>query len=35
MASKSKKEKGVSLKKGEVIKITSLIRDINYKATKK
>ena len=35
MASKSKKEKGANSKKGETIEITSLIRDINYKATKK
>ena len=34
MASKSKKEKYVNLK-GETIEIISLIRDINYKATKK
>ena len=34
MASKSKKENGANLK-GEAIEITSLIRDINYKATKK
>ena len=34
MASKNKKEKGVNLK-GEIIEITSLIRDINYKTTKK
>ena len=32
--SESKKEKGVNLK-GEVIEIVSLIRNINYKATKK
>ena len=35
VASKSKKEKGVNLKKGETIEIISLIRNINYKATKK
>ena len=35
MASKSKKEKSVNSKKGEAIKITSLIRNINYKTTKK
>ena len=34
MASKSKKEEGVNLK-DEAIEIISLIRDINYKATKK
>ena len=34
MASKSKKEKGVNLK-GETIEIASLIRNINYKTTKK
>ena len=33
MASESKKVEGVNLK-GEAIKIASLIRDINYKATK-
>ena len=35
VASESKKEKGVNLKEGEVIKIISLIRDINNKAIKK
>ena len=35
MASENKKEKGVNSKEGEVIVIISLIRDINYKATKK
>ena len=35
MASKSKKKKGANSKKGEAIEIISLIRDINYKATKK
>ena len=35
MASKSKKEKGVNSKEGEVMEIVSLIRDISYKATKK
>ena len=35
MASKSKKEKGVNLKEGEVIKIVNSIGNINYKATKK
>ena len=35
MASESKKEKGVNLKKGEAIKIVNLMRDTNYKATKK
>ena len=34
MASESKKEEGVNLK-GKVIEITSLIRDINYKAIEK
>ena len=34
MASKNKKEEGVN-SKGKVIKIASLIRNINYKATKK
>ena len=34
VASESKTVKGVN-SKGEVIKITNLIRDINYKATKK
>ena len=34
MVSKSKTVKGVNLK-GKVIEIISLIRDINYKATKK
>ena len=34
MASESKKEKGAN-SKSETIEITSLIRDINYKATKK
>ena len=34
MANESKKEKSANLK-GEIIKIISLIRDINYKATKK
>ena len=35
MASESKKEKGVNSKEGKVIEIISLIRNINYKATKK
>ena len=34
MASENKKVEGVNLK-GEIIEIISLIRDINYKATKK
>ena len=34
MASKSKKEEGAN-SKGETIEIANLIRDINYKATKK
>ena len=34
MVSENKKKKGVN-SKGEVIEIISLIRDINYKATKK
>ena len=34
MANEGKKEEGVNLK-GEAIKIINLIRDINYKATKK
>ena len=35
VVSENKKEKGVNLKKGEAIKIINLIRNINYKATKK
>ena len=35
MASKSKKEKGANSKEGEAIEIVNLIRNINYKATKK
>ena len=34
VASENKKKEGVNLK-GEAIEITSLIRNINYKATKK
>ena len=35
MVSESKKKKGANLKEGKAIEIVSLIRDINYKATKK
>ena len=35
MANKSKKKKNTNLKKGEIIEIVNLIRNMNYKATKK